>query len=138
MLDAKQLIANFDAFYKTGVSQMDRVHEEFLHLLVTAANSAEESFHHHMAVLFEHCQLHFFEEEASMAAFQAPEYDHHCREHKAILEVMQGHCDGAAEGRIEHARQWLKQDFIRWFDQHTRSWDSLAAEHVKGRESQSA
>ncbi|WP_221798105.1 bacteriohemerythrin [Oceanobacter mangrovi] len=130
MLDAKQLRDAFEKDYQLGLPQLDKIHEEFVTLLLETINSSADAFIRNFQRLFEHTQLHFFEEEARMAAFEFAGFAEHSADHALLLQVLEQMNEAVAKGETDTAKAWLNEQLPEWFDRHTRTMDSAAADWV--------
>jgi len=130
MPGVQQLRDKFEQEYVLGVSQIDQIHHEFVDLLAETLNSAGDDFKRMFQRLWEHTQLHFFEEEARMAAFSFAGQDAHKADHDRILKKMEELSALVAAGDHATALDWLASDLPDWFDKHTRTMDGAAVARV--------
>ena len=130
MPDAQQLRDTFEQQYQLGIPQLDKIHGEFVTLLNDTLTSVDSDFGRHLQRLYEHTQLHFFEEEARMTAFGFDGLQAHQDDHNRILQKLEALSASVAAGDLDSARSWLNKELPNWFDGHTRNMDGAAVAWV--------
>lgn len=114
-----------DAF-ELGYGKIDDVHEEFVHIINTLAQSSDTDFLARLEDVIAHAQAHFDMEDSWMRETAFPPAACHIDEHAAVLKSAFEARALAGTGDIEFGRQFAA-DLIRWFPGHVSFLDSALA-----------
>jgi hemerythrin len=116
--------------FELGVGRMDAAHREFINLLGRMNTTPREEMPALFALLVEHTERHFGEEDRWMQESGFPLMIVHRDEHERVLAILretlqQLQAGDAASGYI------LVQEMLAWFEQHAASMDLALARHIE-------
>ena len=109
---------------------MDDTHREFVALLGTASDAADDALLEAWAALIAHTDGHFAQEDQWMSQTGFSSGNCHATQHQVVLSVLR---EGLALGRAGElgAVRRLAHELAVWFPQHAQSMDAALALHLR-------
>jgi len=109
---------------------MDDTHREFVALLGTASDAADDALLEAWAALIAHTDGHFAQEDQWMSQTGFSSGNCHATQHQVVLSVLR---EGLALGRAGElgAVRRLAPELAVWFPQHAQSMDAALALHLR-------
>lgn len=109
-----------------GVDWMDETHVEFVELLGSLEDCADDAMLARVDALLAHTEAHFGRENEQMAAITFPPAHCHVQEHDGVLGIMREVRTMVADGKFEIGRV-LARELAPWFENHAGSMDAMLA-----------
>lgn len=109
-----------------GYAPMDKIHEEFVDLIVRLQQAPDAELPALLDVMGAHLQAHFDEENTWMRESEFPPRMCHIEQHEAVLESVHEVQELLAQGNHQACRA-LVQALADWFPNHAAHLDSALA-----------
>lgn len=109
-----------------GEPQMDRVHQEFVDLVVRMQQAPDDELAPLLEAFASHTRAHFEMENQWMRDTAFPPRDCHIDEHAAVLKSVDEVRALVAQGNTAICRS-LIDELVRWFPSHAHHLDSALA-----------
>ena len=113
-----------------GVHEMDKTHEEFIHLVQQLCNVENSSFNILFQQFLAHTQAHFSHEQELMEQTRFPAIAEHTAEHRRILGELDRFNTKVRHGIFMYARAYVREMLPDWFKLHLATMDSALAAHI--------
>jgi hemerythrin-like metal-binding protein len=110
---------------------MDETHREFVELLANATEAPDDRLVEAWAVLVDHTDQHFAQEDRWMRQARFASGNCHSTQHKVVLTVMREGLALGTAGQLGVIRQ-MAHELATWFPQHAQSMDAALALHLRG------
>lgn len=124
-------ILEWSATYVLGVPDMDRIHEQFIHAVNTAAAASDADFLGLYQALLDHTVDHFEQERQWMLQLGFAADHCHIGEHERVLKVLRAVFEKIQEtGDMALGRRVLGE-MAPWFDQHASIMDGPLSHYLK-------
>ena len=109
---------------------MDRVHHEFVDLLVLAQTAPDEALPQAWSAVLDHTVLHFGREDDWMRKTRFSSADSHMLQHRVVLNLMREGLAMARTGDLKPVRD-MADELAAWFAKHTQQQDAALALHMR-------
>ncbi len=113
-----------------GLAEMDATHQEFVALLEQVQRSDAEQLEAQWALLIDHTQAHFGQEDQWMQSTGFSSANCHSTQHKVVLQVMREGLNTAEDQRHAIIRQ-MAAELAAWFPAHAQTMDAALALHLR-------
>ncbi|MES2536418.1 MAG: hemerythrin family protein [Pseudomonadota bacterium] len=127
-MDENEPLAWSDA-HLLGYAPMDRIHEEFVDLVVRLQEAQDDELPELLDAMEAHLQSHFGEENTWMRETDFPPRDCHIEQHDAVLKSVHEVQALLAQGNSQVCRG-LVQALADWFPNHATHLDSALAHWI--------
>lgn len=121
--------------YLVGETAMDACHREFVTVVQALASAADTALPQQLDEFIAHAQIHFGDEDGSMAQTGFPAAACHAAEHAAVLQSAAEVRAALRQGRTDVARAFAAE-LARWFPSHVIHLDSALSHWLVGRRHQ--
>lgn len=110
---------------------MDRVHREFVDLLIMAQRAPDEALPQAWAAVIDHTAQHFGREDEWMRKTRFAAAENHILQHRVVLNVLREGLVMARAGDFQPVRE-MATELAAWFAKHTQTLDAALALHMRG------
>ena len=113
-----------------NIPAMDDTHKEFVELLASVENAADEQLLEVWQSLIAHTEDHFGQEDRWMVSTGFSVGNCHSTQHKVVLEIMREGLKKAADGDYSMVRG-MTPELASWFSYHAQTMDAALAQHMQ-------
>ena len=123
-------ILQWDESLSLDLPMMDQTHQEFVALLADVVRSPDATLLTRWALLIDHTQEHFDQEDEWMRETGFGPGNCHSTQHEIVLKVMREGGKRGLAGELNLVRQ-MADELGPWFRNHAQSMDAGFALHLR-------